>query len=253
MDLITPYKANDKYRAILRSTWIASPADTTLSVNAIPTNVPTIIVAGWGTDYETVFSVTATSGTSSADYALTGVARIKGANANIPENTAVNCLNNEEFFNQYGTSINDVIGVTNDAVDAVEAMQAIVDIITIGVEIFDSSTSTATGDGKAFFRVPPKLNGMDLIGIAATVYTAGITGNLDIQIRNKTDSVDMLSTVMRIESTETDTSTSAQPGTIDTTHDDVATGDVIAIDIDAIQSGTVAKGLYVELRFQLPA
>lgn len=116
MDLITPYLANDKYRATLRSTWIAAPPASSLLVNAIPTNVPTIVVVGWGTDYETVFSVTGTSGTNSSDYALTGVVRLRGANTNIPELTAVNCLNNEEFFNQYGETINDVIETVNAGV-----------------------------------------------------------------------------------------------------------------------------------------
>lgn len=213
-------------------------------VKAIPTNTPTIVVVGWETDYETVFSVTGTSGTTSADYALTGVARIKGANANIPENTAVNCLNNEEFFNQYGTSINDVIEATNAAI-------LVTGIVTVGIQVLDVQNATSVADGVAFFRVPPRMDGMDLIGIAATVYTAGTTGNLDIQIRNKTDAVDMLSTKMRIESTETDTSTSAQPGVIDATKDDVVEGDVIAIDIDAVQT-TAALGLYIELQFELP-
>lgn len=122
----------------------------------------------------------------------------------------------------------------------------------IGIQTVDSGTATAVGDGKAFFRIPAELNGMNLTGVAASVYTAGTTGNLDITILNKTDSTDMLSTAMRIETGETDTSTSAQPGTIDTTHDDVATGDIISINIDAIQTGTAAKGLYVQLKFELP-
>jgi hypothetical protein len=129
---------------------------------------------------------------------------------------------------------------------------AVTAIVTVGVEIFGPDTDTETGDAKFFYRVPSRLDGMNLIGIAATVYTAGVTGNLDIQIRNKTDSVDMLSTKMRIETGETDTSTSDQPGVIDTTKDDVATGDVIAIDIDSVQSGTAAKGLCVEMQFELP-
>lgn len=80
---------------------MSSPADTSLLVKSVPDNVPTIVTVGWGTDIETVFTVEGKSGSSSTDYALTGVARIKGANVNLPENTAVNCLNNEEFFNQY--------------------------------------------------------------------------------------------------------------------------------------------------------
>lgn len=101
------YKANDKYRANLRSTWVSDPADGTILVDAIPTNTPTIVVVGWRTQYETVFTVTSTSGSSAADYALTGVVRLRGYDGNLAENLAVNCLNNEEFFNQYSDFVND--------------------------------------------------------------------------------------------------------------------------------------------------
>lgn len=101
------YKANDKYRANLRSTWVSDPAAGSLLVDAIPDNVPTIVVVGWETQYETVFSVTASSGSTAADYALTGVVRLRGYDGNLAENLAVNCLNNEEFFNQYSSFIND--------------------------------------------------------------------------------------------------------------------------------------------------
>lgn len=121
----------------------------------------------------------------------------------------------------------------------------------VGIMVVDPATDCATGDGKAYFRVPLELNGMNLTGVAMTVYTAGTTGTQDVQLRNKTDSVDMLSTKMTIDSTETDTSTAATPAVIDATKDDVATGDVIAIDVDAVQT-TKAKGLYIEMRFELP-
>lgn len=101
------YKANDKFRTTLRATWIASPADSSLLVNSVPDNVPTIITVGWGTSLETTFLVEGKSGDSTSNYALTGVTRLKGANTNLPENTAVNCLNNEEFFNQYSEFVND--------------------------------------------------------------------------------------------------------------------------------------------------
>lgn len=121
----------------------------------------------------------------------------------------------------------------------------------VGIQVFDSATDTATGDGKAFFRVPSALNGYNLVGVAANVYTAGTTGTTDIQIRNVTDSQDMLSTKLTIDSGETDSSTAATAAVINTTYDDVATGDKIAIDVDAV-STTAAQGLYVELIFQLP-
>jgi hypothetical protein len=59
----------------------------------------------------------------------------------------------------------------------------------------------------------------------------------------------MLSTGMNIESGETSTRTSAAPGTIDTAHDDVATGDVLRIDLTSV-STTAPKGLIVEMVFQ---
>lgn len=122
-------------------------------------------------------------------------------------------------------------------------------IVTIGV--VSPTSDTSTGDAKGFFRVPSELNGMNLVAVAASVYTAGTTGTTDIQLRNKTDSVDMLSTKLTIDSTETDTSTAATPAVIDTTKDDVATGDIIAFDIDAV-STTAAKGLVIEMKFEIP-
>lgn len=121
----------------------------------------------------------------------------------------------------------------------------------VEIQVLDPTTDTSTGDGKAFFRIPAELNGMNLTGVAATVYTAGTTNTTDIQLRNKTDSQDMLSTKLTIDSGETDTSSAATAAVIDTTHDDIATGDVIAIDIDAI-STTAAKGLIVQMKFELP-
>lgn len=121
----------------------------------------------------------------------------------------------------------------------------------VGVQVFDSGTDTATGDGKAFFRIPAVMNGWNLVAVAMSVYTAGTTNTTDVQIRNITQAADMLTTKLTIDSTETDSSTAATAAVIDTNNDDVATGDRIAIDVDAVHT-TAAKGLFVELTFQLP-
>ena len=121
----------------------------------------------------------------------------------------------------------------------------------VQIVVFDSTTDVATGNGKAYFVVPDELNGMNLIRVAATVITAGVTGPSTIAVYNLTDTAEMLSVLMNIETGETTTRTSATPGTIDTGEDDVVTGDVLRIDVDSI-SGTAPKGLIVELVFQLP-
>jgi hypothetical protein len=123
----------------------------------------------------------------------------------------------------------------------------------VQILVFDDSLNVAVSDGAGdvFFRVPSTMNGMDLIAVAATVQTAGTTGTTDVQIHNVTQAADMLSTKITIDSAETDSSTAATPAVIDAANDDVATGDVLRIDVDAV-STTAPKGLLVELQFRLP-
>lgn len=119
------------------------------------------------------------------------------------------------------------------------------------VVAFDFTTNTATGDGKAYFTIPPSAGGMDLVGVHARVITAGTTNTTDIQIHNVTQAADMLSTKITIDSTETGSNTAATPPVIDTGNDDVASYDLIRIDVDAV-STTPAQGLIVTLEFRLP-
>lgn len=123
----------------------------------------------------------------------------------------------------------------------------------VGIQAVGATTDTSTGDSKAFFRVPAELSGMNLTGVAMSVATAGTTNTTDTQLRRVRAgaSADMLSTKLTIDSTEVDTSTAAAAAVIDATKDDVVTGDQVHVDLDAV-STTAAKGLYVELRFELP-
>lgn len=120
---------------------------------------------------------------------------------------------------------------------------------TVELIVFDFTTSVATGDGKAYVTIPTKLNGMNLDKVHARVITAGTTGTTDIQIHNVTDTVDMLSTKLTIDSGETGSDTAATAAVIDTTKDDVATNDLLRIDIDAV-STTAPKGLILRLEFR---
>jgi hypothetical protein len=138
--------------------------------------------------------------------------------------------------------------ITPDALAGSNYGTAVVQIL-----VFDDATDCATGDGAGdvFFRVPSTINGFDLVGVAAQCQTAGTTGTMDVQIHNVTQAADMLTTKLTIDSAETDSSTAATAAVIDTANDDVATGDQIRIDVDAVHT-TAAKGLLVELQFRLP-
>jgi|TARA_Y100000310_G_scaffold174234_1_gene174317 hypothetical protein len=116
---------------------------------------------------------------------------------------------------------------------------------------FDFTTDTATGNGKFYFHIDSRLAGMNLVDVHAEVITAGTTGTLDIQIHNLTQTADMLSTKLTVDSGETGSDTAATPAVIDTGNDDVAENDVIRIDVDAVHT-TPAKGLLVTMGFRTP-
>jgi fibronectin type 3 domain-containing protein len=119
--------------------------------------------------------------------------------------------------------------------------------------VVEGATNCAVGDGAGNYRlfIPSELNGMNLVSAHAACVTAGTTGTMDVQIHNVTQAADMLSTKITIDSTEKTSYTAATAPVIDGANDDVATGDELRIDVDAVHT-TPAKGLSVILGFQLP-
>lgn len=95
--------------------------------------------------------------------------------------------------------------------------------------------------------IPLAMNGMALIWVECAVKIAGVTNTMDIMIRK--NAVDMLSTKLTLDSAETNTLTAAVPVVIKTDgSEDVATGDVIHFDFDAVHD-TPAKGCIITARF----
>lgn len=120
---------------------------------------------------------------------------------------------------------------------------------TIAVLVSDS-TVKATGDGAAYFpRIPSYLNGWNIIEVAAC-RVAG-TGLLTIQLYNVTQAADILSTELTIDANETDSKDAATPASINTSEDDLTTGDRIRIDLDG-DAGSDTTWLGVQMTVQLP-
>ena len=115
--------------------------------------------------------------------------------------------------------------------------------------VFDSDTDVATGDGKFMFLVPAQLTGMDIVAAVAGVHTQGVTGTTDVQLRRRRagSDADMLSTKITIGAEYY-----AADGVINTSNDDLQTGDMIYVDVDAVHSGTAPKGLSVTITAGLP-
>ena len=111
----------------------------------------------------------------------------------------------------------------------------------------DSTTDVSVADGKAYVAIPECMNWMNLVRANAVVNTAGTTNATTIDIYNITDSHDMLSTAISIASGWT----VGTAWTVDASYDDVATNDVLRIDVTSA-STTKPKWLIVVLEFQLP-
>jgi hypothetical protein len=100
----------------------------------------------------------------------------------------------------------------------------------------DFATELAVADGVGYIVIPAECNGMNLISARADVITAGTTNASTFDIYNVTDSHSMLSSAISIASAAT-----SGTGTVNTSYDDVATGDKIRIDVDTL-STTKPKG-----------
>lgn len=132
--------------------------------------------------------------------------------------------------------IDGVMGATGPANSRVLQFKVVADDVVI-----------ATGDGKLIFLIDSSLNGLVLTGAHAYVTTVSSSGLPTVQIHNITDAVDILSTPITVDVSEFSSYGAATPPVINTSNDDVATGDRIRIDVDV--AGTGAKGLGVILTF----
>jgi hypothetical protein len=113
----------------------------------------------------------------------------------------------------------------------------------------EGASTLVVGNGVGYFTIPTSLNGLNITSCHAKLVTAGAGGNpLLIQLANVTGGhQDILSTKLMVNSGETDSSTAATTYVINTSYDDVATNDLIRIDIDQIS--TACKGLIVRVGF----
>lgn len=118
------------------------------------------------------------------------------------------------------------------------------------LKLFAIGDAVTTGDGKNCFTIDPNLTGMNLTSVGLHAYTASTSGLPTVQVRNQTDTADMLSTLLTLDANEKDSSTATTAAVINTATDDVVTGDEICGDVDIAGTGTI--GAELRLGFNLP-
>ena len=126
------------------------------------------------------------------------------------------------------------------------AVQAALGVGTTQVLVTDPNGSAiTTGDGKAYVTVPAAWNGLSILSVHCGLTTASSSGTPTVQLaRTRSGStVDVLSTAVTIDANELTSYTAATPPVVNESNDDLATGDLLRVDIDV--AGTGAKGLMV--------
>ena len=113
--------------------------------------------------------------------------------------------------------------------------------------IFGAAETITTGDGKAYITIPPGINGFNLKTLQIEIDVKSTSGALSFMIargRRATPTsdytyADILTTAITIDQNEYSSATAAAYA-IDTSKDDLQTGDKLRIDCDG--AGTGAKG-----------
>lgn len=109
----------------------------------------------------------------------------------------------------------------------------------------NSDVALITGDYQGWFPVPSGFNGWNVTSVLS-MRSSG-TGVPSFQLRRIRSgaSVDVLSTQSTIDSGEVTSVTAATPAVINTANDDLATGDILATDVDASGTSTLRAVLVV--------
>jgi len=112
---------------------------------------------------------------------------------------------------------------------------------------FEDDADVTVGDGKVAFTVPSFMDGFDLVEMITSCHTKGTSGTTDVQVRRRRAGADV--DVLSTKVTHGD-EFYCSDGVINTSNDDVATGDQYYWDVDSARTGM--KGLSVVSTFVKP-
>lgn len=138
--------------------------------------------------------------------------------------------------------------------DTLASASANPSLVHVQIAITDpNGDALTTGNGKAYMRIPAKLNGMNLVAVAMAVIAPGSTsGNPSFQVTRirAGASASVLTTVVSVDANQVDSSTATTPAVIGAANDDVATADQYRFDCTV--AGTAVHGVMFDLTWQLP-
>lgn len=123
-----------------------------------------------------------------------------------------------------------------------------------GLHMFEFAIAAPTvGNGAAYFVTPAEIAGHNIVDARAQWNgTIGTGAATSIQLYNTTQAADVFSTNLTIDASERSSTTAAIPVVINGAEDDITSGDVYQIDVDAIGSTVAGTNLLVQIFTRIP-
>jgi len=122
---------------------------------------------------------------------------------------------------------------------------------TVQLAVQDAQSAVQVNDGQAYFLIDKTLGSGVLVDAHAQVFTAGGSGNTEVQIHNLTQATDMLSTKIIVEAGELGSHLATAQPSIDSVYKQVNAYDILRIDVDTVSTSPEPLGLILTLHFEL--
>lgn len=141
-----------------------------------------------------------------------------------------------------GAGTGTITELTSAEVKTILSLTYSTDYRVMAVRVTADSEDLVVGDGVATFHVfAPTGNGWLLQEVLAGVSTAPTGSGITVQIQD--DSVDIFSTALTIDASETTTATATATAALTSTPLTIARASKMTVDVNAIGSSTPGKGL----------
>ena len=251
LDVSTPSSSNRKDRLVLRKDWAAQTVravviEGTEGSGSFPSITQTdgttwdFIIAEWTID--TGGNITISKSKGAYCYSAISLLWALLTKKSPADNLALIRDSAQDMGFKFG--LIDTPNLANDSVDYTKLADPYENFY---YKVVTHDVPLEVGDGQIQFTIPEYLDGKDIYDFHIAIYDPSSSGQVEVQLRNITKGVDVLSTPATIDQGEYNSFTAATQPVVDGSNNTVNTGDRMAVDVD--QAGTDVLGLdVVQLR-----